>query len=185
MGARDSQRTRVWKIIRDPNIGKQLSYDQQVDLVKRVAHSKWWKDNNRYRQGSPSPPGLTPSVHFKECRQGSALGCFVGVKSGARLTAPTSVTDLEILHYIAHFCTPSPGSINQHTGEEVTLHGRDFCVALLSMVGRFLGTERKKELRAAFKAAKVKSTVGRSKEAREAQSMRMKGNQLAEFLENL
>jgi hypothetical protein len=178
-----------------------------VDLVKRVAASKWWKENNRWavqdalRGGIPRPgPNLTPTDHSVatspdpavNCGQGSALGCFVCVKMAGtppKRTTPTYVTDLEILHYIAHFCTPSTGSINQHTGEEVTLHGRDFCVALLSVVGRFLGTERKKELRAAFKAAKVKSTVGKSKEAREAQSMRMtmrmKGNQLAEFLESL
>lgn len=179
MGARDSQRKKVLAIVGPTSPagagrGKNLTVEQQMDLIKRISKSQWWKDNCRWGTDT----ALTAS-------QVNLYGCSSGFRSGCQVGTSAFKTDLEILHSIAHFCTPAIGTVNEHTGEEVTLHGRDYCVTLLSLVGRFLGTERKHELRDAFKVNKVKSTPGRSKEARNAQSMRMKGTDLAKFLESL
>lgn len=154
---RDSQRSKVYKAERTIKAGK--------DRLETVAEMEKWITNlckqKRIRSHFPE---LRRSFDVEDGRGRRAAG---GSTWG--ITMPRwSRSKLVILHEMAHVVierryTIRAPRVNGKWVIQVAVHGREYCAVYLKLVHLALGKAAMEELKAAFKAQRVRYTPPRPK----------------------
>lgn len=135
---RDSQRQRLYDAERRVNHGQDYKsiHDCQA-RVDKITHSRWWKS----RYGVPYNVDVRPGRGHRHATANAMLR-VIQLPLWARY-------DLVICHELAHLVVSS-----KHPA-----HGPKFAREMIAIVDRWMGKEAGKELRAAFKAGRVKYIV--------------------------
>lgn len=146
-----------WRKIRDAQafLGPQPQMGQRElqDFARRVVRSRWF--GSRWSGESPGQaplerPKVTVSV------KGTPQGCYCDAevrldeqhgRTAMWNTGPDRADRLNALHMVAHLLTDDL---------DEPLHGPKFAHTFVLAVGRFIGKDAEKDLRAAFKSYRVK-----------------------------
>lgn len=145
-----------WRKVRDAQafLGPQPQLGQRElqDFARRVVRSRWFGTRWAGDSGSPlERPKITVSV------KGTPQGCYCDaevrldeqrdVRTAVWNAAPEKADKVNALHMLAHLLTDDL---------DEALHGPKFAHTFVLAVGRFIGKDAEKDLRAAFKSYRVK-----------------------------
>lgn len=132
---KDMQWKKVVEAQADLGPQPQLTGLELREFVAKALRSRWFGAN-----GGLERPKIEVVLHRSD------RGCYCEAYDGKWNVAPQTADKLHALHMIAHFCTP----------EMKALHGPEFAHVFVRAVGRFMGKDAEKALRAAFHEHKVK-----------------------------
>lgn len=166
--ARDSQRSRVWAAETAAR-GPVIDREELTVFANRIVRSAWFRKQTSDRTGR---------VHARRALITGWGRCSPEWAANGTVTFPLSGdhrTRLDVLHAVAHATTET------ELREGAPFHGPDFCKAMLAATQRWESIEAKRDLQAAFKAARVKHRTW-SAEARAAASARGKARYATEDL---
>lgn len=141
---RDSQRAKLYNAERIICAGQRFDHVNDVQTyVNKITNSRWWSVN------FPLAP------KYIRVRDGRGRRSACAERHAPIIKLPRwARTEFTILHELAHI------TLN---GKNVPDHGREFARILLSMVGRWMGNNTKKSLRASYKEYGVKYCKQKSK----------------------
>ena len=141
---RDSQRSKVYKA------EQSLPWWKDVDRLETMEELQGWVDQlwqHRWlRRQFPSAPRRVEVRDGRRRRFACAGTRTIWMPRWSR-------SKMIVLHELAHVCE---GSESSRLRLITAWHGREFCAAYLALVQHYLGAEKATELRAAFKAHRVR-----------------------------
>jgi hypothetical protein len=155
---RDSRRGKLYKAEREAQLQMKLRdvstprlYEQRVRAIEASA---WWIEMQEHSAVQFGPIKLD----FLKRKGGASAWGTYRIITG---TSPWVMNELVLIHEMAHI---AHHRIKRVSGTyDSTGHGRHYAEIYLEMVGRFIGVEARKLLRAAFRKYRVKVGKPRAK----------------------
>jgi putative metallohydrolase (TIGR04338 family) len=144
--ARDFQKSKVYVAETDAGLGQRiLKVDEIQAWIDQITGTRWWRSRCYIEKLRVFDGRGTRKAY------GGYFGLWHSGKRGWGISMPRwSRYQLYILHELAHIL------IDQVRDTTVPHHGREFCRHLLALVGRWMGRDHVRLLRAAFRARGVK-----------------------------
>lgn len=137
MAERDSQRGKVWKLIRDK--GTPLNNKEALKFATSIVQSRWWGTREPRYRAAHMHQSIHPCVP-----EGMRASKSLGISSKC-------YNDLKVIEALAHWLAKG----EQPPGVQSWHHGPAFALIFLNMVKRF-APDKYEDIRGEFKIRKIK-----------------------------